>query len=194
MTTPTLLLKNINISSLALFVATTLSAVCFFSFASYAHATHEYCGNTDVPQSLVSTSGDYSQGSYYGQNAYYSQNTYYVQATYYLQGGYWPAINDVVLTVDPILVRAGETTTVTWNGGNASMCTLTGAGLNISAVSGSQEVAINGEAVISVTCNLGPNISTSSTTVKIIPSTLESFNDTIDHFKNQVAVVFSGLM
>jgi hypothetical protein len=36
----------------------------------FAHADHEWCGNADVPQSLVSDGGSYGQSSYYAQSGY----------------------------------------------------------------------------------------------------------------------------
>jgi hypothetical protein len=155
----------------------------------FASATHDYCGNTDTPQSLVSGGNDG-----YGQSSYYGQTTYYSQPTYYLQGGYWPPINDISLTVTPKVVRVGEQVTIVWNGGNASACTVTGAGINSTSITGSQVVTISGEAVVEAQCNLGPNISRASTTIKVLPRIQESFNDSFDHFKNRLSSVIQTLL
>jgi hypothetical protein len=132
-----------------------------------------FCGNGDEGCSVCSSG--YSQGDYsYNQGSYYNQGTYYSQPTYYLQGGYWPPINDVSLTVTPKVVRIGEEATIVWNGGNASACTVTGAGINSTAITGSQVVTVSGEAVIEIQCNLGPNISRASSTIKVLPRIQES--------------------
>jgi hypothetical protein len=99
----------------------------------------------------------------------------YTQSSYFIQGGYYPNISSLTLTVSPKTVRSGESSTVTWDGGNAESCTIIGGGLNATTASGTAVIEnITGEATIIATCTLGPNTSTASSTIKVLPTPTES--------------------
>lgn len=171
--------KTLFVCSIAMVLFTGLVAIPYAFFSTDVSFAWDYSGGCDCgncSSGCTECSTGYSQGGYdpYYQSGYYSQGQYYSQVTYYLQGGYWPPINDITLTVTPKVVRIGDEATIVWDGGNASACTVTGAGINSTAISGSQVVTVSGEAVIEAQCNLGPNISRASTTIKVLPKIQES--------------------
>jgi hypothetical protein len=171
--------KTLFIAFVGMLLFTGLVAIPYAFLSTDVSLAWDYSGGCDCgncSSGCTECSSGYSQGAYapYGQSGYYSQPTYYAQPTYYLQGGYWPPINDITLNVTPKVVRIGEQATIVWNGGNASACTVTGGGINSTAISGSQAITVNGEVVIEAQCNLGPNISRASTTIKVLPRIQES--------------------
>ena len=71
------------------------------------------------------------------------------------------------VTVDPSIVRKGDSVTVTWTGASAA-CSLTGPGVSMAALadsSGSTSVVVNGESTFTLTCPGG----TDTATVKVLP-------------------------
>lgn len=71
------------------------------------------------------------------------------------------------VTVDPTIVRTGETVTVSWENAAAS-CSLTGPGLNMPSLvesSGTADVVVNGESTYTLTCPGGVD----TATVKVLP-------------------------
>ncbi len=170
-----------------------LAGVLFIAIFSPAPANashrdgHNYNPANDpsygVPCPNIYNTSSYSQGSYstyaqgsystYAQGSYYTQGQYYSQSQYYVQGAY---INSPELRVLPKLVEKDSTTTLTWDGGNADSCRLTGGKFNNSSVSviGSADVVITGETTFTIECFLGPQQSTHSVTVKVVPEIEET--------------------
>lgn len=86
-----------------------------------------------------------------------------------------PPISDISITVDPKIVRSGNSVTITWDGGNAEACTVKGPALTANAVTGSQEVpSLQGEATYILECTLGPNSKSDTVTVRILPRIQET--------------------
>jgi hypothetical protein len=164
-----------------LFVGLVVIPYAFFttqiSFADYSNGDCP-CGNCSSGCSVCSSysQGDYyGQGTYYSQSGYYNQSAYYVQATYYLQGGYWAPVQQATITVTPQIVHYGDSVQVSWDGGNAAACTLSGGGLSSTLISGTTVIPdVTGESVITLTCNLGPNISSATGTIKVLPEVKEN--------------------
>jgi hypothetical protein len=165
-------------------------AICGFFFAlfilpsGFADATHEYCGNTDVPQSLVSSSGDsygqssyYRQSGYYAQAGYYKQSGYYSQATYYSQSAYYAQsayITGVDINVEPPLVKPGEDAVVSWNPGNATSCTLSGPNFTQTSPTSGTATNITGETTYTLTCTHFEQTYTQTVKVKVVPQIEET--------------------
>ena len=163
-----------------------LICTAFFFVAKTASADIN-CGNHIITfaDGTVFVGSPYTQASYYAQTDYYTQSEYYLQAQYYAQSKYYTQsqyytqaayINPSVITVMPKLVKKGSETTVTWDGGNASSCRLTGGSYDNASVSvsGSADVVITAETTFTIECFLGPRQSTDSAAVKIIPEIEES--------------------
>jgi hypothetical protein len=78
------------------------------------------------------------------------------------------------ITGTPKSVRKGDSATISWAGtGGFDSCSVSGPGLSLSGLSGSQSVVINAESVYTLSCIRGGVTSTKSTTVKILPSFIE---------------------
>lgn len=82
-----------------------------------------------------------------------------------------PQVTGLWIKATPALVRQSEDSTITWNGGNAEACTVKGWSLDTSGLAGSELIAdFVGESTYTLTCTLGPNSKSATTTVKILPT------------------------
>ena len=104
-----------------------------------------------------------------GGNNNYSQGSYYSQAAYAPVG--------MTLTADPDLIRYPDSATITWSGGNARTCTMSGRGIATSSanlLSGSQLITgLQNQSVYKLTCTLDIS-KTITTSVKVLPVIQES--------------------
>jgi len=86
-----------------------------------------------------------------------------------------PVIGDISIEATPSVIRYGEGTTIVWDGANSAACTVTGANLNASGITGSEAVNnLTGESVYTLNCTLGPTSKSASTTVKVLQRTQET--------------------
>lgn len=102
-------------------------------------------------------------------NGVLSGNTIYDESTC---GVLPPAavLSGITIVALPKYIRYGEDASITWNGGNADSCSVTGYGLNSSIKNGSQVVVSpSGQATYVISCVLGTQTMTSSTTINILP-------------------------
>lgn len=89
-----------------------------------------------------------------------------------------PEIGDITIDIDPDIVRYGESATITWNGDNASECTVTGYGITSPSgigVTGSVTVTnMTGEATYTLNCTLGQKSKEATATVRVLPRVQET--------------------
>jgi hypothetical protein len=87
----------------------------------------------------------------------------------------YPDVTDFWIKADPQIVRYGENATISWDGGNAGACTVTGYDLSAHGVTGSEEVTnMTGEALYTLTCTLGSKSASATATVKVLPRVQET--------------------
>lgn len=77
------------------------------------------------------------------------------------------------ITAAPSFVRPGNSTTISWNGGTASSCSVIGPGLVATGVTGSQSVAVTNQSTYNLTCTKLGNSYQSSVIVKLLPTYTE---------------------
>ena len=77
----------------------------------------------------------------------------------------------VSISAVPAIVRSGESTTLSWNGGTADTCTISGTdGFASHAITGSSVISnVTEERTYTITCSSGTASATAKTTVRIVP-------------------------
>jgi hypothetical protein len=79
-------------------------------------------------------------------------------------------ITDIWIKATPPIVRYDGSSTISWDGGNAEACTVTGYGISADTTSGSELVEhIQGQSIYTLNCTLDADSKSASTTVKILP-------------------------
>lgn len=100
------------------------------------------------------------------------------------------SFGDLTLNAYPTIVRYGEDSEITWDGGGATSCTISGDPFGTISTSGVAVLQnITGERTVELTCTLGTITKSKSVVIKVLPSPRESFNTIIDRFKSQLASV-----
>ena len=113
------------------------------------------CGGSTVSCPGGGGNNSYSQGSYYSQSAY--------------------APVGMQISVNPQLISTDGTTTLTWKGGDATSCTVTGKTVFSTALTGSLEVGgFTNQTVFTLTCMKDGLSKTITTSVKTLPQVHES--------------------
>lgn len=86
-----------------------------------------------------------------------------------------PAMTGIYINADPKLIRYNGTSTISWNGGNAENCSVTGPNLSASGVNGTSVISgLTSDATYVLMCTLGPSTHTATTTVKVLPHIQET--------------------